>query len=117
LVQIASTTTSRSSERLGLTHRANVTTARGSEVPIGKKCLAVPSKSPSKNIVQVGERTCSSKAGINSLISLPKVIFSERLSHLSNSLIDRYKEKYGTADADRHELVPATVQFSAAEAS
>jgi hypothetical protein len=27
--------------------------------------------------------------------------FSERLSHLSNSLIERYREKYGTADAQR----------------
>jgi hypothetical protein len=27
--------------------------------------------------------------------------FSERLSHLSNSLIDRYRERYGTVDAQR----------------
>jgi hypothetical protein len=27
--------------------------------------------------------------------------FSERLSHLSGSLIERYKEKFGTADAQR----------------
>jgi hypothetical protein len=27
--------------------------------------------------------------------------FSERLSHLSNNLIERYREKYGTADAQR----------------